>query len=298
MISPYSLELVEAAGYVREWVDEESLRKVADFLRGQLTPEGGFANRAGRSDLYYTMFGIDGLRTLGEPLEFPSLRSYIENFGSGEGLDLVDLACLVRCRSALFGLNPNHPHTRTSVKTLSSYISVDGGFAMRKGAAHGSAYANFLACLAYESVGLTVPNPHRVARSLATLQTEDGGYCNEPGLAEATVPATAAACVTLIRLGQAVDRATIEWLLSRCESDGGFRATSDAPWPDLLSTATALYALKLTAVDLAQLREPCLDFVESLWDESGGFVGHEDDSLCDCEMTFYGLLALGCLESA
>jgi len=66
---------------------------------------------------------------------------------------------------------------------------------------------------------------------------------------------------------------------------------------DLLSTAVALYALRLASVELGDLREACLDFVDSLW-SPGGFHGCVADRTPDCEYTFYGLLALGSLDAS
>jgi hypothetical protein len=65
--------------------------------------------------------------------------------------------------------------------------------------------------------------------------------------------------------------------------------------PDLLSTATALHALAGLAVPLAPVRERCLDFLDSLWTNAGGFYGHWADDHLDCEYTFYALMALGLL---
>jgi hypothetical protein len=109
-------------------------------------------------------------------------------------------------------------------------------------------------------------------------------------------PSTAAA-VTLYRvLGNRPPEPVIEWLLERRLLDGGFFATSLAPLPDLLSTATALHALSCGGSDLDFIREPCLDFVDSLWSNRGGFYGNWSDDVQDCEYTYYGLLALGHLS--
>ena len=45
-----------------------------------------------------------------------------------------------------------------------------------------------------------------------------------------------------------------------------------------------------------RLREPCLDFVDSLWTNRGGFFGTWADDTVDCEYTYYALLALGHLS--
>ena len=44
------------------------------------------------------------------------------------------------------------------------------------------------------------------------------------------------------------------------------------------------------------IREPCLDFVDSLWTNRGGFFGTWADDAADCEYTYYALLALGHLS--
>jgi hypothetical protein len=48
--------------------------------------------------------------------------------------------------------------------------------------------------------------------------------------------------------------------------------------------------------DFGKIKEPCLDFVDSLWSNAGGFHGHWGDDHLDCEYTYYGLLALGHLS--
>ena len=75
--------------------------------------------------------------------------------------------------------------------------------------------------------------------------------------------------------------------------DSGFYAVPGAPMPDLLSTATAIHALSVLGEPLDAIREPCLDFVRSLWSGDGGFGGSWADPTPDCESTYYGLLALG-----
>ena len=83
------------------------------------------------------------------------------------------------------------------------------------------------------------------------------------------------------------------WLLAQAHPLGGFRASPLAPLPDLLSTATALHALASVGLPVTSVREPCLDFIDTLWSNEGGFHGHWHDDILDVEYAFYGLLALG-----
>ena len=100
----------------------------------------------------------------------------------------------------------------------------------------------------------------------------------------------------LRHLDSTPDRTLADWLLARCHRDGGFFAAARAPMPDLLSTATALHALAALQADIEAVREACLDFVDTLWTNSGAFCGSWADPALDCEYTYYGLLALGHLS--
>jgi hypothetical protein len=270
----------------------DSADLVAQFIRGQLNADGGFNNRAGQSDLYYTVFGLQALLALRVDLPVESTTLYLRALGSGDDLDLVHLACLAG-GWAMMPAPALMPATRDAIiARVESFRTGDGGYHASRDAAHGSAYHAFLAIGAYQDLGAMPPNPERVAASLAALESADGAFANEPCRPRGSTPATAAA-VTLIRhLGMPAPEGLAGWLLARCR-EGGFFASPDAPIPDLLSTATALHALSSLHAPIDDIREACLDFVDSLWTSRGAFHGSWADDVPDCEYTFYGLLALG-----
>jgi hypothetical protein len=174
--------------------------------------------------------------------------------------------------------------------------AADGGYSTLPDAEHGSAYASFLALGAYQDTGRELPAPERVLDSIRSLRAADGGYANHPDLPVGLTPSTAAAVLVMRHLGAPPDRDAAMWLLDRCHSRGGFFAAPGAPVPDLLSTATALHALSSLHVPLGGITEPCLDFIDSLWTNRGGFYGTWADDAADCEYTYYALLALGHLS--
>jgi prenyltransferase beta subunit len=270
----------------------DSADLVAQFIRGRLNADGGFRNRGGDSDLYYTVFGLQGLVALRVNLPVESATSYLRGFGAGEDLDLVHLCCLAGCW-AMMPASALAPPTRDAmIAHVESYRTDDGGYHASRDGAHGSAYHAFLAMGAYQDLGTMPPAPDRIAASLAALQSADGAFANDPGRPRGSTPATAAA-VTLIRhLDMPASPALADWLLARFR-EGGFFASPDAPVPDLLSTATALHALSSLHASIDGIRERCLDFVDSLWTSQGAFYGTWADDVPDCEYTFYGLLALG-----
>lgn len=273
----------------------ESRELVVRFLRERVNPDGGFQDRAGASDLYYTVFGLEALVALQEELPIERTSSYLCDFGDGEGLDFVHLVCLARSWATL----RRHPDRRLADRLtarIESYRSSDGGYAQAVDAAHGSAYAAFLALGAYQDLGCELPSKTDLVSSLEHLRAKDGSYGNQPAQVSGLTPPTAAAVLVLRHLDAPVDRHAGMWLLDRCHPRGGFFASPDAPVPDLLSTATALHALSTLHVPISGLQEPCLDFVDSLWTNRGGFYGSWADGVLDCEYTYYGLLALGHLS--
>jgi len=264
---------------------------VGGYVRAQAAPEGGFRDRGGRCDLYYTVFGLELLQALGAPLP-PETVPYLLGFGLADDLDLVHLSCLIRARAGA-GIPPTGAETDGLVARLESYRSADGGYDPMTGSATGSAYGCFLVAAAYEDLGREAPSKDLLVSCVKSLRADDGGFGNLPQQAVGLTPTTAAAATLLRSLGEDVPAGLTEWLLAMRHPDSGFYAVPGAPIPDLLSTATALHALSCMNASLDALRGPCLDFVRSLWTGDGAFGGSWADPTPDCEYTYYGLLALG-----
>ncbi len=287
------LDMCRAVTGAREALGD-SVEAVKGFLRRQLAPDGGFQGRDGRSDLYYTVFGLEASLMLGVDIDRTRMSSYLDGFGEGESLDLVHLAALIRCRAnrATVG-NPE-----ILAQRLMAYKSRDGGFNMIPGDVRGSAYGNFLALGAWQDLGMDCPDVEAMTESIASLQRPEGGYANEAAMTSGATPATAAAICVLHYLKRPVPESAMQWLLARAHPLGGFVAIpfgGEAGVPDLLSTATALHALSLIGVRMHDMRDRHLDYLDSLWNAEGGFRGHWADEVVDCEYTYYGLLALGTL---
>lgn len=269
----------------------ESSALVRACLEQQITAEGGFRDRGGASDLYYTVFGLEGLSALGVELPAATAGPYLDRFGDGEALDLVHLACLARCRAmipAAAGWS-----SEALLARLERFRAADGGYHPTPGAAHGTAYHAFLALGAYEDLRAVIPRPEALRASVHGLRAADGGFANEPQRPAGATSATAAAVMVLRHLDADIPGAVSDWLLTHAHLDGGFVATKATPAPDLLSTATALHALTALHANIDPIRERCLDFIDTLWTSRGGFYGHWADDEVDAEYTYYGLLALG-----
>ena len=272
----------------------DSTPLVREFLLARLNPDGGFQGRTPESDLYYSVFGLDALTALGVPFPRERTAAWLRSFGDGGRLNFVHLCCLARACAAIDGVTP--PLRRSILYRIEAHRAHDGGYHPVPGQPHGTAYAAFLAQNAHHDLRSRIPEPRRLVESLRQLLTPDGAWANERGVPGGSTNATAAALAVLSASGADIDyEAAVRWLLAQHHPLGGFRASPLAPVPDLLSTATALYTLTSIGVPLGPVREPCLDFVDSLWDNRGSFHAHWHEDDLDVEYTFYGLLALGCL---
>ncbi|MBI2927592.1 MAG: hypothetical protein HYY24_17995, partial [Verrucomicrobia bacterium] len=95
------LEMLQVARLAPKMLGE-STELVRGFLLSQQNGDGGFKDRADRSDLYYTVFAIDGLIALQADWPSERVENFLRSFGTGEGLDFVHLCCLARCWAAVW----------------------------------------------------------------------------------------------------------------------------------------------------------------------------------------------------
>ena len=274
---------------------EDASERVVEFLRSRIHANGGMMDRSGESDLYYTVFGLEGLIALRSPIPEEDVRAYLSSFGDGENLDFVHRSCLARCWACLKGQG----FPRNLAKVLAGRIekcrSADGGYAANPDSEQGTLYHSFLAWGAYQDLGLELPNSEALCASAGRLRTADGAYANVAGMPFGTTPSTAAAITLLRQLDQTPPSEAAEWLLARAHPAGGFVAIPGIAMPDLLSTATTLHALSGMKVSFEDFKEPCLDYVDTLW-TGKAFCGSWEDEEQDSEYTFYALLALGHLS--
>lgn len=283
----------------------ESATLVEAFVRSQQHPDGGFLDLNGEPDLYYTVFAQNALAALQATLppdRAEALVAYLDQFQMVAKLDFVHLCCLARALASLppEAFPPDDPRRDRIATQLNKHRSKDGGFEAEQLAKTGSVYGCFLALGAHQDLGRTLPAPDGLLACIDALRTPDGAYANDARITMGTTPATAAALEIKRQLHSPATLEEGTWLLSQMHPDGGFYAMPAAPIPDLLTTATVLHALggiaPSTGISIDPIRDPCLDFIDTLWTNRGGFHGNWMEETIDVEYTFYGLLALGHLS--
>ncbi len=276
-------QMLEAASRAKVSLDARAAF-VNDFIISRINEDGGFKDRAGRSDLYYTVFGVEALLASGSPIPRDKIISYLAQFEQGQSLDFVHLVSLVRCWADLSC--PVKMDIRDTItRRIENHLME-----------HTTIYTCFLALCACQDLGVDINDKGIFLDCINSLHMTDGGYANEPGIKISATPVTAAAVAILNYLNEPVPDSATDWLFSCIRNEGGFGVMSQAATADLLSTATALHALSVTGTPLVNIKQQCLDFIDGLWNSSGGFCGSSADRTPDCEYTYYALLSLGHLS--
>jgi hypothetical protein len=252
-------------------LDPAAIERIRSYLSNSQTESGGFQDRAGKADLYYSLFGCYLADALDYADLFPALGRYTDEEIRKNKLNGINLYCSAILSSKLLGEGLYGDFLKKKIR--------DNLSRKQNGQTAYNAFISLLACYYqkdYQSLFL-------IKKQLAGLQTKDS----------LPSPVIAALLVLQKSFRKPVNDIKQKLLSYYCEG-GGFKATYSASIPDLLSTAVVLYALNYAGHDMRLIKPDCLGFVESLYSD-GGFSGNYIDTDPDIEYTFYGLLALGSL---
>ncbi len=253
-------------------LDPELTAEIRAFILNQQTAQGGFADRGGKCDLYYTLFGYYIAEALSVTEVMEPLKKYVAETVTTSELTGVYRYCGAILYAKLVGIDATN-------EKLRKLIVAD----LLKPGTKQPEYAGFLGILAlyYLEDYYTI---QRVINRNKRLSTLTGHPC----------PVVAATAVMQGMAGNQKPDAA-DALKSFYRGNGGFAALQTAPSEDLLSTGVALYALHFLDADLREIKPDCLIFVDDLYD-NGGFRATSSDFITDVEYTFYGLLALGSMS--
>lgn len=282
MTSPISIKLLNCLARGVQSLGDEARQRVTAFVESQLSAGGGFCDKSGRQDIYYTSFGMLLAFVLGIKLDTMRMDDYLQQIDA-DNLDLVHYAAYKRCcmlnrlAKSKVGFAVKALQ-REPIRELTSFTAYPNNDML-------SPYSQFIIYSLLEDTNNPTPQV-----ALNGYRTADG-YKNTPNGQAASTNATAAA---LMIKGQSERYDNTEAMLLRNMQHecGGFKAEPTTPMPDLLSTATALFTLSCYNV---MPQHSASEFIEAHWLDNGGFAATILDSESDVEYTFYGLLALGAL---
>ncbi len=269
-VKPKLLEPVLAKASMM--LDQEMISEIHTFILSKQTVNGGFEDRGGKNDLYYTLFGAFIAEAFGVTEVMEPLKIYVKEYVSQNNLAGVYRFCGAILYAKLIG-------TDSTTEKLRKQIVAD---LMRQNS-NQPEYSVFLGMLALYYL-----------EDFLTMQRLVNLYKKSFSLKALPCPVVAATAILLEMAGNKNKEAT-DIVRSFYRGNGGFAALHKAPSEDLLSTAVALYALYFLDADVRLIKPDCLIFVDELYD-NGGFRSTSSDPHTDIEYTFYGLLALGSLS--
>ncbi len=276
---------------------DETADEIRHFIRQKQNPDGGFADRAGKSDLYYSLFGYLVAEALSVNEIIGPLKEFVKNEITRKNLSGVHLYCGAILYSKLCGADDHSVALEKKVlqelKSANPYISTSIHQHISTSIHQHIEYSSFMGFLAlyylenFFALKNLIKNYKVYTSAHQHINTSPHQHINP-------CPVMAANAI-LQELSRFPDPSSEEKLMSFHHENGGFIAVLQAPCEDLLSTGVALYALKFINADLRVLKPQCLSFVDNLY-EDGGFRAAQTDFETDVEYTFYGLLALGSLK--
>jgi hypothetical protein len=253
-------------------LDAEMPGQIRNFVAEQQSAQGGFKDRAGKCDLYYTLFGFYLAEALQVKINHEQLAGYVRKSAEAPDLAGVHLYCAAILYARLMGNDDVSEKLRKRV--------VAG---LKNHKAGQPDYTGFMGMLALYYLG-DFMNISRIVHRFR----HDSQQADQP------CPVIAARSVLQSFSGKASPDASKN-MMAFYRANGGFAALQQAPAEDLLSTAVALFALHFFDADIRVIKPACLSFVDALYHQ-GGFMATHDDTQPDIEYTFYGMLALGSMN--
>ena len=254
-----------------EVLDQQAQQEVVEFLTQSQDKKGGFTDRAGTPDLYYSLFGSWLAQGVGQTTLLDNLKEFIKK-QNPDKLGVVEQMALLLIRS---DIETDAPEV-SAPKLLKLFY--------RQGKNIHLSYRFFLFTLVFDAIGKRKQFYYFLARI--------GLFFYKP---KSDFPCSLVAALLYARkkLGLKYDKQK-QHILNFALKNGGFKAFQNVKNADMLSTGVALFALSETMADLRLLKPATLGFIQDNFN-GGAFLSGDGDQTCDLEYTFYGLLALGSL---
>lgn len=268
--NPVYLTLAESARSGFLALDGSVQNEIKTFVRAQQHNNGGFIDRAGQPDLYYSLFGLWLSIATGQNELQQKLKEFADTLNMGNSKSPVEDLALLLIKSYL---DPGLP--KQSIFSIIKTV-------LKKGRMIELSYQFFLISLVIDAVGKNKGLYYFFARICLYFYKPKG---NIP----CSISAALVYAHKILRLNTGKSLKELE---SFALEQGGFCAFKSLETADLLSTGVALFVLNEFGTDLRLIKPACLDFIQKNYAE-GAFLSGDGDTTKDLEYTFYGLLGLG-----
>lgn len=295
---PFYQQIIHLLGNALALLDDQGREEVLQFILASQNEDGGFCDRGGSSDLYYSLFGMLMLKAMEEKLTVYAENKPIEDISAWKDTHTSVATSLLKLKQFSQGQTAIKNHgfiercclvllqSELKSKRYSRFMSMVSlaRSSWQERASINLSYRSFVLFLTLDAVLPVfsfIKGPAK--RMMEKTTINEHSPCSE-----------VAAKVFLNKMMQKENSKEVELLNSFAAPAGGFKAFNHLDRADMLSSAVALFALKYANADLRLIKPSTLDFIQSNY-ASGAFLSGDGDATQDVEYTFYGLLALGVL---
>lgn len=261
------IQLIEKGFFL---LNTETQNEIRQFVKDNQHAGGGFINRAGTPDLYYSLFGYLISSSLHLDDQLHLFKNYIENQRGRKELNSIDHLFLFLFEYDLRGKKPS----------FLSLLKV----AFKKDQATQLSYRFFMFFMILDGTNQRKPFLKFILRLLL-----------KNFRVRAKSPCSILSALIVVKHELRIDTYDLQLkLMQYFDEYSAFKAFHQTHTGELLSTAAALFALYKTGTDLRLYNAACLKFVQMNY-ANGAFLSGDGDDTRDLEYTFYGLLTLGIL---
>ena len=248
-------------------LDENTQLEIRQFITGRQHADGGFVDRAGRPDLYYSLFGFWLASAFNMRKELDRLKHFIQDKKETKNQVEQYVVQLIH-----LGLSSKKPSGNLLKMFLKRAQQVN------------FSYQLFLFLLVFDARYGKKQGLYLLVKLFLVFYKPAGNP-----------PCSMVAALTVVKHEVGLDtRDMPKKLLAFFDEKSAFKTFEQVQMGDMLSTAVALFALQKTGFDLRPVVPKCLEFIQQHYAD-GAFLSGDGDQTRDLEYTFYGLLALGSL---
>ncbi len=298
----------------KEKLSNEAIEKIKGFVFSSFHKDGASVDRAGNPDVYYSVFAYSLAYVFDIEIPIDKQFNFINSYLKNNKPDIVHAISLFNCIVLISAIEKKRQsknlskkmsysnfiknHVRKNIikkikKEYSQLFDIIQNYKYNPDLNNdiSNVYTAFLLGSLYQDID-EKKSLEIFSKAISFIQ-EDGAFVNEKA-SKYGVTSTSSAGLAMMAVikNQNIEK-TVAWLNKRYNSRGGFKAAENLPIADLLSTATALFALKIANIPMNQFMQKSENFINLHWDCSGGFFGSIADMKADCEYTYYALLGLG-----
>ncbi|MDD7984238.1 hypothetical protein PQO01_04670 [Lentisphaera marina] len=212
-------------------------------------------------------------------------------------MDLQNLEAYSACWSLLKNYTPDKFLAADIADHLLQIRCPDSSWSHIKRSPHSSLYGSWLAFSTYQNIEKAIPEELKVLNLLNKIKAKDDAFGHQYEAEHGSIASTYFAICLLKSIEEDIPHQLNNWICEQQADDGGFLATHIMPFGDINSTAHALLSLKNLDKPFDSVKNDTLNFIHDHYQNTGGFIAHCRELKADPASSYYGLVALGIVDS-